>query len=321
MALPTPAHGPSEPFSRLLARLSHQSVVRHFDAYADIPWERPEYRIDPEDSRWELPDYGMLGATAWYRAQPAGTRARLGLHLLASFMKAGAQFENILQRGLLEYALALPNGAPEFRYVYHEVIEEGQHSLMFQEFVNRTGLDVPGQPAVVRFGSRPIAALGRAFPELFFVYVLGGEDPIDHVQRRFLESGRPMHPLAERISRIHVTEEARHLAFARQSLRERVPRLGPARRRALELAAPLVLATIAEVMMRPPRHLIATYEIPPEVIDEAYTRNPRHRTAVLEALGKTRELCRELGIVTPRLLPLWRRLGLWERMASRPAGG
>ena len=57
-------------------------------------------------------------------------------------MKAGLQFESVLKRGLLEYAFRLPDGVPEFRYAYHEVIEEAQHSLMFQEFVNRAGLDV-----------------------------------------------------------------------------------------------------------------------------------------------------------------------------------
>src|SRR2546425_1536709 len=132
-----------EPYAALLGRLSHQSVVKHFDAYADVDWEAAEHRIDPEDPRWELGD-DTLADTAWYRALPAGTRARLGLHLIATKMKIGAQFENVLQRGLLEFALQLPNGAPEFRYVYHEVIEEGQHSLMFQEFVTRTGFDVPG---------------------------------------------------------------------------------------------------------------------------------------------------------------------------------
>src|SRR5438034_1260813 len=126
----------------LLRRPSHQSVVKHFDAYADIDWDAADYRIAPEDPRWELGSDDALGATVWYRAQPQATRARLGLHLVATKMKIGTQFENVLQRGLLEFAWTLPNGAPEFRYVYHEVIEEGQHSLMFQEFVNRTGFDV-----------------------------------------------------------------------------------------------------------------------------------------------------------------------------------
>src|SRR5439155_23141158 len=41
-------------YQHLLRRLSHQSVVKHFDAYADIDWDAEDYRIDPEDPRWEL---------------------------------------------------------------------------------------------------------------------------------------------------------------------------------------------------------------------------------------------------------------------------
>ena len=60
--------------------------------------------------------------------------------------------------------------------------------------------------------------------------MLGGEDPIDHVQRTTLRSGRELHPLLERIMRIHVTEEARHLSFARQYLRTNVPTLAGVQR-------------------------------------------------------------------------------------------
>ena len=40
-----------ETYARLLGRLSHQSVVKHFDAYADVDWEAAEFRVDPEDPR------------------------------------------------------------------------------------------------------------------------------------------------------------------------------------------------------------------------------------------------------------------------------
>ena len=187
--------GSDAAYARLLARLSHQSVVKRFEAYVDVPWEDPAYALDPEDPRFELPEFEPLGSTSWYRALPAPTRARLGAHLFVSFMKIGAQFENALQRGLLEYALELPNGAPEFRYVYHELIEEAHHSLMFQEFVNRSGLDAPGIPAHMRIGARRIVRLARRFPELFFFFVLGGEDPIDYVQRTALRDQQMRHPL------------------------------------------------------------------------------------------------------------------------------
>jgi hypothetical protein len=298
-----------ETYRDLLGRLSRQSVVKHFDAYANVDWDAPALRIDPEDPRWELSHDDPLGGTAWYRAQPQATRARLGLHFYATLMKIGLEFESVLKRGLLDYASTLPNGSPEFRYVYHEVIEEAQHSLMFQEFVNRSGFDVPGLPPLLRFGSRRVIRFARTFPELFFVFVLGGEDPIDHVQRTALRSGRPMHPLLRRIMQIHVTEEARHLCFAREYLKEHVGRLGWFRRRLLAVRAPFILAVMAQLMMRPSGHLVRAYGIPAAVIAEAYERNPRHRAETRSALRKVRALLAELGLVRPRL---WRRLGIWE---------
>src|SRR5436305_1318554 len=153
-------------YESLIGRLSQQSVVKHFDAYADVPWDDPEYRIDPADPRWELSDDDPLGATDWYKAQPQEVRARIGLQGIVSAMKTGLEFESVLKRGLLEYASTLPNGASEFRYAYHEVIEEAHHSLMFQEFVNRSQFDPPGMPKMMQFGSRGVVKLGRRFPEL-----------------------------------------------------------------------------------------------------------------------------------------------------------
>jgi hypothetical protein len=299
-------------FTALLGRLSRQSVVKHFDAYADVDWDDPDNAIDPRDPRWELDSGSGLARTDWYRALPAETRARIGLHGITSNMKAGLQFENVLKRGLLEYAFGLPDGSPEFRYVYHEVIEEAQHSLMFQEFVNRTGLETPGLPWELRLGSRNVVGLARRFPALFFVFVLGGEDPIDHVQRTVLRSGTEIHPLLERIMRIHVTEEARHLSFARGYLRTNVPKLPTWRRRAMAMQAPLILATEASVMLRPPRHLVRTYGVPDAVLREAYGPGSQSRQDAKDSLRKVRNLMVDLELVTPAAKRLWQRLGIWD---------
>jgi hypothetical protein len=305
-------------FAELLARLSRQSVEKHFDAYADIPWDDPDWAIDPADPRWELAADAPLAGTEWYRSLPAETRSRIGLHLIVSNMKAGLQFENILERGLLEYAFGLPDRSPEFRYTYHEVIEESQHSLMFQEFVNRSGLDAAGLTWDLRFGSRRVVQMARRFPAMFFVFVLGGEDPIDHVQRRILRSGRDLHPLIERIMRIHVTEEARHLSFARQYLRHHVPTLPAWRRRALSVQAPIVLATMASVMMRPPRHVVRAYDIPGDVIRQAYGPGTASRQQMRDSLRKVRSLLVDLGLVTAMSKRLWRAFDIWDD--AEPSG-
>lgn len=298
----------AEPWSTLLARLSRQSVVKHFDAYADVDWDRPDHAIDPSDPRWEEHADEPLGATAWYQALPQPTRARLGLHLIASQVKIGLEFERTLVIGLLEFASTLELARPEFRYAYHEVIEETQHSLMFRELLVRTGLEVRGLGWLDRMGARRVARLGRTFPELFFLFVLGGEEPIDHAQRQALRAGRATHPLMARVMRIHVTEEARHICFAREYLRQHVPRLPARRRIALAIQAPILLAEMTRQMLRPSRHVVRTYGIPPDVVAAAYDRNPAHHAFVAESLSDVRALCLELGLVTPWTRPLWRRV-------------
>ncbi len=298
-------------YADLIRRLNHQSVVKHFDAYMDIEWDNPEFRIDPDDSRWELEPDDVLGATEWYRSQPAGIRSRIGLSMLTNFMKSGVIFEYVLKRGLLEFAIGLPTGSPEFRYCYHETIEEAQHSLMFQEFINRTGIKIPALNKLERRSADFVVKYARKFPELFFVFVLAGEDPIDYVQRQSLQKNRDnTHPLFRRIMQIHVTEEARHMSFARHTLRRRVPKLSSSRRGRLGLCVPLILGVMGKIMMEAAPSVAREYNIPREVVDAAYRNNPVHRERVHEASTKLFGLCKELGLTNRWSLRLWRAMNI-----------
>jgi len=308
-----------EGFRSLTARLNRASVEKHFDAYADVDWDAPECALSPDDPRNELPSFDPLAATEWYRSQPAEVRSRVALYRVAAIMKTGWHFENLLQRGLLARAMQLPNGSPEFRYIHHELIEESQHTLMFQEVVNRSGFPVRGMHAVVRVPAAIFAApTARTLPALFFIGVMGGEDPIDRVQRRSLREGIT-HPLIERIMRIHVTEEARHLTFARHVLRREVPKLNRFRRGVLSVAAPFTLALLARIILIPPADLIRECGIPHGVVRDAY-RSPQGREFIADSLAKSRELCGELGLLGPLGRLGWRLAGVWQRpKAARPA--
>jgi hypothetical protein len=300
--------GARETFPELVARLSRLSVTKHYDAYADIAWDDPKNRIDPDDPLWEAGDDNALGATDWYKSQPAHVRSRIGLHLVVCSMHTGVEFENILTRGLLGFAMTLPVGAPEFRYAYHEAIEESQHSLMFREFVNRARL-VPGKRgALKRAGGRRVIRMATRFPELFFLFVLGGEDPIDHVQRQLIR--REVPPILRRMMQIHITEEARHLCFAREYLRTRVPRLGAWRRQVMAVGAPLILGAMAREMLEPPPVVAETYRIPAEVIRSAYRESALQKALLRASLEKVHALCGELDLLTRLSRPLWSSLGL-----------
>ncbi|MFI6595166.1 diiron oxygenase [Nonomuraea sp. NPDC050536] len=297
-------------YEAVIHRLSKASVDKHWEPYKDIPWDDPEFLVDPADSRWELPEVDRLGGHPWYRSRSPETRARIGLFRVATAMKIGLQFENLLKRGLLNYAYRLPNGSPEFRYVYHETIEEGHHGMMFQEFVNRTKMPVRGMPG-------PLSVIAQVAPwiplistELFFVFVLGGEDPIDHVQRKVLKDGQVHHPLEETIMRIHIAEEARHISFARHYLRNRVPRMPRYRRLMLGIISPIILGIMARIMLAPPGPMISRFKIPRNVVAEVYLHNAAAKQEIRDSVGKTRELCEQVGLMNPLTRRIWKAMGI-----------
>ena len=312
--------GPSDGddvFTAMVTRLSRQSVDKHFDAYVDVDWDAPDMAINPDDPRFSLWSFDPLAATDWYRSQPPEIRSRVALHRIAGAMRTGWEFENVLQRGLLEYAFWLPNHRPEFRYLHHEITEESQHTLMFQEVIDRSGLDIRGMPRHMKVASRPIVRLSRLFPPLFFLFVLGGEDPVDYLQRRQLRTGQN-HPVIERIVRIHVTEEARHVSFARQYLKRAVPSLGPLRRRLLGFAAPFLFGTMSRLMCFPSSSLVHTYDVPRSQLRKQLRSNTG-RQVLRDSVAKPRRLCAELGLINPIERQLWRLMGVWDDDTISPA--
>ncbi|RSN04355.1 diiron oxygenase [Nonomuraea sp. WAC 01424] len=298
-------------YEAVVERLSKASVDKHWEPYRDIPWDDPEFLVDQADPRWELPEVDKLGGHPWYRTRSPEVRARIGLWRVATAMKIGLQFENLLKRGLLNYAYRLPNGSPEFRYVYHETIEEGHHGMMFQEFVNRTKLPVRGMPGPLSLVAQVAPWIPLISTELFFVFVLGGEDPIDHVQRKVLKDGQVHHPLEETIMRIHIAEEARHISFARHYLRDRVPRMPRHRRMLLSVVSPVVLGVMARIMLAPPGPMIRHFRIPPGVVAAIYRDNPAARQEIRDSVGRTRALCAEIGLVNAVSRKVWQAMGIW----------
>src|SRR5258708_13712127 len=90
--------------------------------------------------------------------------------------------------------------------------------------------------------------------------------------------------------RSRAPEEARPLSFARHYLKRTVPALPRLRRIKLGAAAPLILGPMAQMMLKPSPQLVAEYQIPRQVIAEAYTRNPPHRAETPASLPKARNL-------------------------------
>ncbi|HVK27687.1 MAG TPA: diiron oxygenase [Nocardioides sp.] len=306
----------------LLRTLSEASVEHHFDAFTDVAWDAPENAIDPRDPRWILPSVDALGRTDWYRSLPRERQIEVGFYRQTNVVKVGLQFEQVLIAGLMMYCLDLPNGRPEFRYSTHEATEECHHTQMFQEFVNRTGLDVAGSHTLFRALGPFLPLAAKHLPFIFFIGVLGGEEPIDYVQKVMLRSGEEMHPLLRRISQIHVAEEARHIGFAHQYLEHRAPRLGRFHRLFASVLTPVLMRVLCDAIVVPGKKAVRDMGIPPEVVREVWWESPESREFLRDMFGDVRMLADELGLMNPVSRRVWRALGIAgrsNRFRSEPA--
>ncbi|HEY7069642.1 MAG TPA: diiron oxygenase [Acidimicrobiales bacterium] len=297
----------TESYLRLTERLSEASLKRHWEAYRDIDWDAPENRIEAGDPRWEASGaWEPLATTEWYRDQAPELRASIALRRHLAAMRVGIEFERVLGHGLLEFASRLPNRHPAFRYVYHEITEEAQHTMMFQEFVNRSGFDPAPAPEHVQMVFDRAAGITDDHPVLFFLAVLCGEEVFDYVNRQALAAPSP-HPLLAQVCRIHITEEARHISFARAYMREAVAGMDARDIRCLRYAVAFVLDWTSTYMFAPAASFLDELGVPADVV-AAMNAGAQTRTVRRESVAGAAALCRSLGLVDPRMATVWSRV-------------
>jgi hypothetical protein len=289
-----------------LTTLSEGSVRRNFNPYTDIDWDSPEFAVIPNDERWILPTSDPIGHHSWYRSQSKERQIEIGMWRQANVAKVGLHFESILIRGLMEYAFWTPNGSPEYRYCLHEAVEECNHTLMFQEMVNRIGADVPGMPRLLKWVQPYIPLVAGPLPIPFWFGILAGEEPIDHTQKNVLREGKALHPIMERVMAIHVAEEARHISFAHEYLRKRVPHLPRRKRFWLSLFVPLTMRILCSAIIVPPRAFWKEFDIPRSVRKEIFFKSPESRQMLRDMFGDVRMLAHDTGLLNPLAKIIWR---------------
>ncbi|MDJ0392465.1 diiron oxygenase [Rhodococcus sp. G-MC3] len=309
-------------YEQALRVLSDASVHQHFDAFIDIPWDDPDYAIVPNDPRWILPAADPLGATQWYRAQSLERQIEIGMYRQANMLKTGLQFEQILIAGIMNFALRLPNGSPEFRYSTHEATEECHHTQMFQELVNRIGVKVPGGPRWFRALGPLLPVAAGPVPFGFFVGVLAGEEPIDHAQKAVLRAASAQHPLMTRVTQIHVAEEARHIGFAHQYLEYKAPKLSKRQRMIMSVLTPVIMRVLCDVIMKPSKQVQREMGIPRAVVKEVWWNSEESRKVLRDMFGDVRMLSEDLGLMNRVSRRVWRATGIDgrpSRFRSEPA--
>ncbi|WP_196762872.1 AurF N-oxygenase family protein [Mycobacterium avium] len=212
--------GPSrEEFSE---RLLKGSVKKSYEPVVDIDWDAP---LDP-DKFFLPPRLVSLYGTPMWDEMTREQQIELSRQELVNTLSAGIWFENMLNQSLLRTILHEDPTSRSTHYKLTELGDETRHMVMFGKAIERVGAK-PVQPK--RFHRYIINALPLAFQRgsMLWVAALIGEEIFDSLQRQMMDDPE-LQPIIQRLMRIHVTEEVRHIQFARDGARKRVaemPRL------------------------------------------------------------------------------------------------
>lgn len=204
-------------------RLLRGAAKKSYAPVVDIDWEAP---IDPD--RFFLPPrvVTLYGTPMWEQMTRA-QQIELSRQEFINLLSAGIWFENILNQALLRGLMHADVTAPATHYSLTELGDETRHMVMFGRAISY----VDGKPFQPRRYQRVIInALPLVFQKsVLWVAALVGEEIFDALQRQIIDDPE-LQPIVRRVMRIHVTEEARHIQFARDGARRAVPEMRPLNR-------------------------------------------------------------------------------------------
>lgn len=204
---------------KVAERLLSGSVKRSYEPVVDLDWDAP---LDPVKLFLPAKVISLYGTPMWDEMSHA-QRQELSRQELTNLLSVGIWFENLLNRMLLRELL---NEDPTTRHAHYSLTEMGdecRHMVMFGRVIDRIG----ARPYRLRGLDLALVKILPVFirRSLVWAAALIGEEIFDALQRRILDDPE-LQPLVSRLMRIHVTEEARHIRFARAALARAAPRVG-----------------------------------------------------------------------------------------------
>jgi hypothetical protein len=235
----------------LLAQLNLNSEPYH-DPLAEVDWAALSL-----DDYWLPPSALSLAGIPEFDALPEAMRVRLSQYEFVYFIHGGLWLERLFMERMVE-ALRKAGSPVEYASYLHEIREEAGHSLMFLKLMEKSGLHLPANGFRV---PRLADFLGRHAPAdsvLFLLALVIGEEVPDKLNRHVRAAGaHSVNPVIQRMSTLHIIDEARHIARARSMLESALERLGPVKRR---LLAPVIAGLL--------RHFTRTLYLPQPAVYE-----------------------------------------------------
>ncbi|MFX0577299.1 AurF N-oxygenase family protein [Nocardia nepalensis] len=290
---------PQESFAQ---RLLTGSVKKSYEPAVDMDWDAP---LDP-DKLFLPPEIISLYGTALWESMSPQERRELSRQELANVLSVGIWFENLLNRLLLRELLRDDPTTRHSHYTLTEMGDECRHMMMFGKLIDRIEARPywPRLPGRLAIGALPLFLRGS----MTWVGALVGEEIFDALQRRTLDDPQ-LQPLVSRAMRIHVTEEARHIGFARDALVRRVPTMSRPElaytRLCVAVAAPLFVYLMTN------RHMYDRAGLDGRAARRIATNNPYAKKALGTGAANLGAFLDKQGLIGPVGKAIWRWRGLY----------
>ena len=193
-------------------------MKKSYAPVVDIDWDAP---FDPDKFFLPPKSVSLYGTPMWDE-MTREQQIELSRQEFVNTLSAGIWFENILNQALLRKVMHQDPTSRATHYELTELGDETRHMVMFGKAIEHVG----AKPVQPRWYQRVIInALPLGFKgSVLWVVALIGEEIFDSLQRQMMDDPE-LQPMVQRLMRIHVTEEARHIQFARDGLRKRAPNM------------------------------------------------------------------------------------------------
>ncbi len=268
------------------------------NAMTEIDWSLP---MDP-DKYGCSPEWSSLYGTDYWDELTQEQRISVTRHEFASIMCIGIWFEMILQEMVIRDQYLGEYHSPEFQFALTEIADECRHSIMFAKASEKmVGRSYRPSKTVGRLGK---FFKGTAKNEVAYAGILVAEEVLDVFQRGCMRDERVL-PFIRTVNEIHVLEEARHMKFAREEVRESVQGIGRFRRQFSALYIAAGAHFIVSSLIRPQAYADAGLDVE-RAVREA--RNNEHfHSMIRSSCAHLMEFLDDVGLLTKPALRFYRK--------------
>jgi len=277
--------------NQLLEQLSRNSTP-----YSD-PLSRVNWHTLNTSSYWMPEEAISLYGLPVFDQLSEEQKKALSQYEFMNFVEAGLWLENIFMTRIIRQSRNTKRPIEEQLYHLHELREEAGHSLMFLELLRRSGPLLPNTRFHKWDFTNMLARYAPFDSEAFWIAILIGEETPDRMNRFIRKHKDTICPAIYDIVTLHVLDEARHIAHARDVLQTRFMNMSRLKKKLVSPIVNYVFRQFVRAYYYPDAHIYEMAGLTPgSDWKKMAKKNPHRIRFVNQCLDSSLRSLREHGI-------------------------